>query len=66
VKYLKDKVVRGCLRGEKVICLCITEPYAGSDVANLKTEAKKTPDGRYYIVNGYECPVFFEFSKHKI
>jgi alkylation response protein AidB-like acyl-CoA dehydrogenase/cytochrome b involved in lipid metabolism len=51
-QYLKDKIVRDCLRGEKAICLCITEPYAGSDVANLKTEAKKTPDGRYYIVNG--------------
>jgi alkylation response protein AidB-like acyl-CoA dehydrogenase len=51
-KYLKDKVVRPCLRGEKVICLCITEPYAGSDVAALRTEAKKTADGKYYIVNG--------------
>jgi alkylation response protein AidB-like acyl-CoA dehydrogenase len=41
-----------CLRGEKVICLCITEPYVGSDVTHLRTEAKKTPDGNYYIVNG--------------
>jgi hypothetical protein len=32
--------------------LCITEPYAGSDVTGLRTEAKKTPDGKYYIVNG--------------
>lgn len=50
--YLKDKVAGPCLRGEKVICLCITEPDAGSDVANLKCEAKKTPDGKHYIVNG--------------
>jgi len=35
-----------------VICLCITEPQAGSDVANLGTTAKKTPDGKHYIVNG--------------
>jgi len=35
-----------------VICLAITEPTAGSDVANLKTEAKLTPDGKHYIVNG--------------
>ena len=38
-KYLKDKVAKDCLTGKKVICLAITEPYAGSDVANLQTEA---------------------------
>jgi len=42
-KYLQDKVCRDCLTGKKVICLAITEPQAGSDVANLKTEAKITP-----------------------
>lgn len=51
-KYLRDKVVGPCVTGEKVICLCITEPGAGSDVAKLETSAKKTPDGKYYIVNG--------------
>ena len=51
-KYLKDKVAKDCLTGKKVICLAITEPYAGSDVANLQTEAKRTPDGKFYIVNG--------------
>lgn len=28
------------------------EPSAGSDVANLTTTAKKTEDGKHYIVNG--------------
>jgi alkylation response protein AidB-like acyl-CoA dehydrogenase len=28
------------------------EPGAGSDVANITTEAVKTEDGRHYIVNG--------------
>eukprot|EP01125_Pyxidicula_operculata_P017098 TRINITY_DN5952_c0_g1_i3.p1 TRINITY_DN5952_c0_g1~~TRINITY_DN5952_c0_g1_i3.p1 ORF type:complete len:308 (-),score=73.96 TRINITY_DN5952_c0_g1_i3:13-936(-) len=51
-KYLKDKVVRGCLSGEKIICLAVTEPSAGSDVANIQTEAKKSADGKHYIVNG--------------
>jgi hypothetical protein len=32
---LKEKVVMECLRGEKRICLAITEPIAGSDVANI-------------------------------
>ncbi len=51
-KSLRDKVARDCLTGEKVICLCITEPYAGSDVASIRAEAKKTVDGKHYIVNG--------------
>jgi len=51
-KALQEKVCRPCLMGEKVICLAITEPSAGSDVANLKTTAKLTPDGKHYIVNG--------------
>lgn len=51
-QYLKDKVAKDCLTGEKIICLAITEPYAGSDVAQLRCEARKTPDGSHYIVNG--------------
>jgi alkylation response protein AidB-like acyl-CoA dehydrogenase len=50
--YLKDKVIKDCLAGRKNICLAITEPSGGSDVANLMTEAKKTPDGKFYILNG--------------
>jgi alkylation response protein AidB-like acyl-CoA dehydrogenase/predicted heme/steroid binding protein len=49
---LKRRVVPDCLKGTKNICLAITEPYAGSDVANLRCEAKETPDGEYFIVNG--------------
>jgi len=40
------------LRGETVICLAISEPGAGSDVASIECEAKKSPDGKFYIVNG--------------
>ncbi len=32
-QILKDKVVKDCMEGNKLICLAITEPYAGSDVA---------------------------------
>ncbi|GBB97549.1 hypothetical protein RclHR1_00300028 [Rhizophagus clarus] len=49
---LRRRIAPGCLDGTKNICLAITEPYAGSDVANLKTEAKLSDDGQYYIVNG--------------
>ena len=51
-KYLQDKVVRDCLAGRKFICLGITEPYAGSDVANIRTSAKLSACGKFYVVNG--------------
>ncbi|KAJ3119584.1 hypothetical protein HK098_005320 [Nowakowskiella sp. JEL0407] len=51
-KELVERVAPGCLDGSKNICLAITEPYAGSDVANIKTEARKTEDGKFYILNG--------------
>ncbi len=35
-----------------LLCAAITEPDAGSDVANLKTTAVKSADGSHYIVNG--------------
>lgn len=50
-KHLREKVAP-CLTGEKVICLCVTEPTAGSDVMNVQTKAEKTADGKFYIVNG--------------
>eukprot|EP00391_Amoebophrya_sp_Ameob2_P010626 CAMPEP_0178999462 /NCGR_PEP_ID=MMETSP0795-20121207/10081_1 /TAXON_ID=88552 /ORGANISM="Amoebophrya sp., Strain Ameob2" /LENGTH=441 /DNA_ID=CAMNT_0020692253 /DNA_START=178 /DNA_END=1503 /DNA_ORIENTATION=+ len=49
-KALRDKVCGPVLRGEKIICLAITEPTAGSDVANLRCKAEK--QGDHYIVNG--------------
>ncbi|KAI0412046.1 acyl-CoA dehydrogenase/oxidase [Xylaria grammica] len=51
-KSLKDRILPGILTGEKRICLAITEPDAGSDVANLTCEAKLSEDGKHYIVNG--------------
>lgn len=51
-KHLQDKVVKDCLQGRKFICLAITEPYAGSDVANIRTTAVKDPSGKFYVVNG--------------
>ncbi|KAF9426462.1 hypothetical protein BGZ94_006489 [Podila epigama] len=47
---LKHRIVPECLAGRKTICLAITEPSAGSDVANLTTVANEAQDG--YIVNG--------------
>jgi acyl-CoA dehydrogenase len=45
-----DRWVRPTLAGEKIGALAVTEPDGGSDVANLRTTAKK--DGDHYVVNG--------------
>ncbi|KAK1995749.1 acyl-CoA dehydrogenase [Colletotrichum falcatum] len=49
---LKKRVADEVFSGRKKICLAITEAFAGSDVAGLRTTATKTPDGKHYIVNG--------------
>ena len=49
---LKERINGEVLSGQKKMCLAITEAFAGSDVAGLKTTAVKTPDGKHYIVNG--------------
>eukprot|EP01061_Rhynchopus_euleeides_P020405 TRINITY_DN331_c0_g1_i7.p1 TRINITY_DN331_c0_g1~~TRINITY_DN331_c0_g1_i7.p1 ORF type:complete len:520 (+),score=234.70 TRINITY_DN331_c0_g1_i7:43-1602(+) len=49
---MKEKYVGPCMRGEIVTALAITEPFVGSDVANLRCTAEKTPCGKYYIING--------------
>ena len=38
------------IAGEKILCLGITEPDAGSDVAGIKTRAVR--DGDEYVING--------------
>ena len=48
--YLKETFFKAAVAGEKIGCIGITEPGAGSDVANIQTRAIK--DGDYYIVNG--------------
>ncbi|KAL2353890.1 acyl-CoA dehydrogenase [Cryomyces antarcticus] len=49
---LQARVLPSLLLGKKRICIAITEPDAGSDVANIKTTAVKSADGTHYVVNG--------------
>ncbi|KAL5332477.1 acyl-CoA dehydrogenase/oxidase [Aspergillus crustosus] len=51
-KQLQEKFLPDLLTGRKRTCIAITEPDAGSDVANITTTATKSEDGKYYIVNG--------------
>src|SRR5215211_7041198 len=46
----KQRYLAPAIRGEKIAALGITEPGAGSDVAGIRTFAKKVDGG--YVVNG--------------
>lgn len=51
---LIDRFVRPTLAGEKIGALAITEPGGGSDVAGIRTTARRERgvDGDVYVVNG--------------
>jgi len=46
----KEKYLRPSITGEKIGCLCITEPFGGSDVGGMRTTAVK--QGDKYLING--------------
>lgn len=46
----KEKYLAPSITGEKIGCLCITEPFGGSDVAGMRTTAVKKGDK--YVING--------------
>ena len=48
--HLKEAYLKSALQGKLVGAIAVTEPDAGSDVAGLKTTAKR--DGDSYIING--------------
>ena len=47
---IKQKYLTPSILGDKIGCLCITEPFGGSDVAGMRTTAVK--NGDHYIING--------------
>jgi alkylation response protein AidB-like acyl-CoA dehydrogenase len=57
------------IKGEKILCLGITEPDAGSDVAGIKTHAVKDGDewvingSKTYITNGHRADVIVLVTK---
>lgn len=46
----KDEFLAPALAGERIVSLGVSEPGAGSDVAGIKTTARK--DGGDYVING--------------
>ncbi|KAL1591160.1 hypothetical protein WHR41_00161 [Cladosporium halotolerans] len=49
---LKQKVTDEVLSGKKKMCLAVTEAFAGSDVAGIRTTAELTEDGQHFLVSG--------------
>lgn len=47
---IKKEYLVPSIEGEKIGCLCITEPFGGSDVAGMRTTAIKKGDT--YVLNG--------------
>lgn len=46
----KEKYLVPSIAGKKIGCLCVTEPFGGSDVGGMRTTAVK--NGDHYILNG--------------
>jgi alkylation response protein AidB-like acyl-CoA dehydrogenase len=65
----KQEWVVPAIAGNKILCLGITEPDAGSDVAGIKTVAKREGDGyvingsKTYITNGHRADVIVLVTK---
>ena len=47
---IKQKYLIPSISGDKIGCLCISEPFGGSDVAGMRTTAIK--NGDHYVING--------------
>ena len=48
--YLKEKYLKPSISGDFIGSIAISEPGAGSDVANIRCTAKR--EGDYYVING--------------
>lgn len=65
----KDKYLRAVTAGEKICAVGITEPGAGSDVAGIRTSAKRDGDHwvldgtKMFITNGVHADLYFVAAK---
>jgi citronellyl-CoA dehydrogenase len=48
--HLKNNYLKPAIKGDMVACIAVSEPGAGSDVAGIKTTARR--DGGDYVING--------------
>jgi acyl-CoA dehydrogenase len=65
----KEKYLKRAVRGELITAVAITEPGAGSDVAGIRTSAKRDGDHwvlngtKMFITNGVHANVYFVAAK---
>jgi acyl-CoA dehydrogenase len=65
----KQKWLPGCIRGEILLGICMTEPAAGSDLAGIQTRAVRDGDGwvlsgqKTFISNGQIGDLFVVVAK---
>src|SRR6476620_3572124 len=65
----KDKYLRPVMAGEKICAVCMPEPGAGSDVAGIRTTARRDGDHwvlngtKMFITNGVQADVYFVAAK---
>ena len=48
--YLKETYLKPAIKGDVVACIAVSEPGAGSDVAGIKTTARR--EGGDYVISG--------------
>jgi acyl-CoA dehydrogenase len=49
-KEQKDRYMPGCVSGDTILAVAMTEPDAGSDLAGMRATARK--DGDHWVING--------------
>lgn len=47
---MKEKHLADIVAGKKIVAVCVTEPFAGSDVKGIRTTARR--EGDHYVING--------------
>jgi len=47
---MKAKFLPDVVAGKKIVAVCVTEPFAGSDVKGIRTTARR--EGNEYVING--------------
>jgi alkylation response protein AidB-like acyl-CoA dehydrogenase len=69
---IKQKYLRGSINGDLVGCLCISEPFGGSDVGGMRTTAVKEGDewvingSKTFITNGYYSDYLVVIAKMNV
>ncbi len=65
----KDRYMPGIVSGDTITAVAVSEPGAGSDVANIRTSARKSGNGwvlngsKMFITNGQHANLYFVAAK---